>query len=213
MQTLHFLLDLFLHLDKHLLVVVSDYKLWTYLILFIIVFCETGLVITPFLPGDSLLFAAGAISATGSLHIGMLVLVLYIATILGDNINYWVGRYIGKSIFDRDHRFIKRKYLDKTREFYDIHGGKTVAIARFVPIIRTFAPFVAGVGQMPYIRFFSFDLCGGIAWVSICSFAGYFFGNIPVVKNNFSVVVLAIIFVSVLPILIEYIKMQRGKKS
>ena len=213
MEYVEYLINLFLHLDKHLLRIVNDYRTWTYLILFIIIFCETGLVITPFLPGDSLLFAAGAIAVTGAMNIWVLVSILCVAAFLGDTVNYGIGKYIGKKGFEKEHRFIKRKYLIRANDFYEIHGGKTIIIARFIPIIRTFAPFVAGIGRMNYPRFFIYNILGGILWVFSCSFAGYFFGNIPIVKDNFSLVVIAIIIISLLPIAWEYLKYQYKKRK
>jgi membrane-associated protein len=198
--------ELFLNLDKQLFLLVTEYKNWTYLILFCIIFCETGLVVTPFLPGDSLLFAAGAMSALVVLNIWILIGLLCIAAILGDSANYSIGKFLGQKVFERDYRLIKKEYLYRTHDFYEKHGGKTIIIARFVPIIRTFAPFIAGVGSMNYSRFISFNIIGGILWVFICSFGGYFFGNLPFVKSNFSVVVLAIILISLLPMVVEYIK-------
>jgi membrane-associated protein len=198
--------ELFLNLDKHLFSLVAEYKNWTYLILFCIIFCETGLVVTPFLPGDSLLFAAGTIAALGILNIWILIGLLCIAAILGDGANYSLGKFFGKTVFEKNYRFIKKEYLYRTNEFYEKHGRKTIIIARFVPIIRTFAPFIAGVGSMKYARFISFNIIGGVMWVFICSFGGYFFGNLPFVKNNFSVVVLAIILISLLPMVVEYFK-------
>ena len=198
--------DVFLHLDKQLFSLVTEYKNWTYLILFCIIFCETGLVVTPFLPGDSLLFAAGAIAALGILNIWILIGLLCLAAILGDSLNYSLGKFLGEKVFERNYRIIKKEYLYRTHRFYEKHGGKTIIVARFIPIIRTFAPFIAGMGSMNYLRFISFNIIGGILWVCICSFGGYFFGNLPFVKNNFSVVVLAIIFISLLPMIVEYVK-------
>ena len=205
--------ELFLNLDKHLFILVTDYRNWTYLILFCIIFCETGLVVTPFLPGDSLLFAAGAIAALGILNIWILIGLLCISAILGDSINYSLGKFLGGKVFERNYRLIKKEYLYRTQEFYEKHGGKTIIIARFVPIIRTFAPFIAGVGSMNYLRFISFNIIGGILWVFICSLGGYFFGNLPFVKSNFSVVVFAIIFISVLPLIVEYLKHKLKPKN
>jgi membrane-associated protein len=199
-------IDFFLHLDKHLLDLVTDYKNWTYLILFLIIFCETGLVVAPFLPGDSLLFTAGAIAALGVLNIWLLVVLLCVAAILGDSVNYSIGKFLGAKVFERNFRFINQKHLLKAKEFYEKHGGKTIIIARFVPIVRTFAPFVAGITRMNYSRFILYNVVGGIVWVFACSFAGYFFGNIPVIKENFSLVVIAIIIISILPIIIEFIR-------
>lgn len=207
MELISYLIDLFLHLDKHLNEVIRDYGVWTYLILFIIIFCETGLVVTPLLPGDSLLFAAGALAATAGspLNVGWLFLLLSIAAIVGDTVNYWIGDYVGPKIFQKEKvRFLKKEYLERTHDFYEKYGGKTIIIARFIPIIRTFAPFVAGVGSMTYWRFITYNVIGGIGWVAICLFAGYLFGNIPVVKENFSLVILAIVFISVLPGVIEF---------
>jgi membrane-associated protein len=208
MELITYFIDLFLHLDRHLNEIIQDYGVWTYLILFLIIFCETGLVVTPLLPGDSLLFAAGALAATtGSpLNVAFLFFLLTLAAILGDTVNYWIGAYIGPRAFSSKSRFLKKEYLDRTHEFYEKYGGKTIIIARFVPIVRTFAPFVAGVGSMTYWRFIVYNIVGGILWVAICVFSGYIFGNIPFVKNNFSLVVLAIIFISILPGLIEFIR-------
>lgn len=204
----HFFIDFVLHIDKHLLEIVTNYQSWTYAILFIIIFCETGLVITPFLPGDSLLFAAGAVAAMDGNPINILFLVplLLIAAFTGDNTNYFTGRFLGTKVYEKDYKLIKRKYLDETHAFYEKHGGVTLVIARFMPIIRTFAPFVAGVGTMKYRKFLIFCIIGNLLWVNIFSFAGYFFGNIPFVKENFSIVVLAIIFVSFIPPVYTFIK-------
>jgi len=195
--------DIFLHLDRHLAEVTRDYGTFTNVILFAIVFCETGLVVTPFLPGDSLLFAAGALAALGSLNVWLLFLSLALAAILGDTANYWIGKRIGPRAFDGTVRFLKQDHLRKTEAFYEKHGRKTIILARFVPIVRTFAPFVAGVGSMKYGVFLAYNVVGGVLWVATCVGAGYFFGNIPVMKKNFSLVILAIIFVSTLPILWE----------
>lgn len=199
--------DFIRHLDVHLENIMRDYQLATYLLLALIIFCETGLVVTPFLPGDSLLFAAGAITAkTGILNVWVLIPLLFCAAILGDNTNYFFGRYLGTRVFTRDYWFIKRAYIEKTQEFYEKYGGRTLVIARFIPIVRTFAPFVAGVGNMPYQRFISFCLAGGIAWVTGLTLAGYFFGSLPIVKNNFEIVVFGIIGISVLPIVFEFVR-------
>jgi membrane-associated protein len=207
-------LDFIRHLDVHLENIMREYQLATYLILALIIFCETGLVVTPFLPGDSLLFAAGAITAkTGILNVWLLIPLLFGAAILGDNTNYFFGRFLGDKVFTRDYWFLKRKYIDQTQEFYAKHGGKTLIIARFVPIVRTFAPFVAGVGKMDYRKFISYCISGGILWVSTLTLAGYFFGQIPIVKNNFEVVVMGIIGISLLPIVIEFAKAKFGKKA
>ncbi|HQR45585.1 MAG TPA: DedA family protein [Thermoanaerobaculia bacterium] len=203
MDLLKQLLEFFLHLDRHLADVIRDYGTWTYLILFLIVFCETGLVVTPFLPGDSLLFAAGTFAALGSLSPWVLFVVLTVAAVLGDTVNYWIGKKIGPRAFSGTVRFLKQEHLRKTEAFYERHGRKTIILARFVPIVRTFAPFVAGVGSMHYPVFLAYNVIGGVAWVALCVFAGYFFGNIPVVKRNFSIVIIAIIVISTLPILRE----------
>jgi len=201
--------DLFLHLDQHLSQVIAEYGGWTNLILFLIVFCETGLVVTPFLPGDSLLFAAGTFAALGELNVWLMILLLISAAILGDTVNYWVGAAIGPRAFSGDIRFLKKKHLDRTRAFYERHGGKTIILARFVPIVRTFAPFVAGVGTMSYGRFLTYNVVGAALWVGLLVPAGYFFGNIPVVRENFSFVILAIIAISVLPIAFETVRGRR----
>lgn len=202
--------DFFLHLDKHLEVLVQQYGTWTYLVLFIIIFCETGLVVTPILPGDSLLFAAGAIAALpDSLNPHYLVLLLTVAAILGDAVNYQIGRFIGPAVFREKSRFFKREHLVKTQQFYDRYGGKTIIIARFVPIVRTFAPFVAGVAQMSYSRFALYNVVGAIAWVAIGVYAGYLFGGLQLVKDNFSIIIIAIVFISVLPAGIEYWRAKR----
>jgi membrane-associated protein len=201
------LLELFLHLDKHLSGVIQDYGGWTYLILFLIIFCETGLVVTPFLPGDSLLFAAGTFAALGSLDIVWLIVLLSAAAVAGDTVNYWFGYLIGPKVFkEKNARFLNKKHLERTHQFYEKHGGKTIIIARFIPIIRTFAPFVAGIGQMTYWKFISYNVIGGLAWITLCTLAGYLFGNIPTVKQNFTLVILAIVLISILPALIEYIR-------
>jgi membrane-associated protein len=210
LELIHQLIDLFLHLDKHLAEVVGQYGLWTYFILFTIVFCETGLVVTPFLPGDSLLFAAGSLAAldTGGsgLNVTYLLILLSVAAIIGDTVNYWVGAYIGPRAFSGNVRFLKKEYLDRTHRFYEKHGGKTIILARFIPIIRTFAPFVAGIGAMSYGRFLVYNVVGGIGWVAAFVCFGYFFGSIPWVKEHFSVVVLAIIVISVLPLVVEVLR-------
>jgi len=201
------LIDFILHIDVKLAEIVTNYQTWTYLILFIIIFCETGLIVTPFLPGDSLLFAAGTIAATNpSLNIYTLVMLLLVAAFLGDNTNYFVGKFLGHKVYEKNYKLIKREYLDKTHGFYEKHGGKTLIIARFMPIIRTFAPFVAGVGEMTYKKFISFSIIGNISWVLSFSFAGYFFGNLEFVKNNFTLVVFAIIGISLLPTVIAVAK-------
>jgi len=200
--------DLFLHLDKHLGAIIQQYGVWTYAILTLVVFCETGLVVTPFLPGDSLLFAAGALAALppSPLRVEVLFLFLTGAAIAGDTVNYWIGHKVGPRAFEGKIKFLNRKHLERTHEFYERYGGKAIIIARFVPIVRTFAPFVAGIGSMNYGRFIVYNVVGGIAWVAICLFGGYFFGNLPFVKENFSVVILAIVFISILPGVYEFVR-------
>jgi membrane-associated protein len=207
MEFIRFLIDFVLNIDKHLFEIVRDYRTWTYLILFVIIFMETGFVVTPFLPGDSLLFAAGAIAANPSepLAIMPLILLLILAAIIGDNVNYYIGRFFGTKIYEKNYRLVKREYIDKTHAFYEKHGGITIIIARFMPIIRTFAPFVAGVGTMKFTRFFLFNIVGGILWVILFCLSGFFFGSIPLVKNNFSIVILVIIFISLLPMVIAFV--------
>ncbi len=213
MDLLPRLIDLFLNLDHHLGQLISQYGTWTHLILFLIVFCETGLVVTPFLPGDSLLFAAGTFAALGALDLWLLVLLLIIAAIAGDTVNYWIGAYIGPRAFGGDIRFLRKEYLDRTHAFYEKHGGKTIIMARFVPIIRTFAPFVAGVGAMSYPKFIVYNVVGAVLWVGLFVLGGYFFGNIPVVRENFTLVILAIIAISVLPIAIETLRARRSRPT
>jgi membrane-associated protein len=205
------IVDFFLHLDQHLSQAISQYGSWTHFLLFLIVFCETGLVITPFLPGDSLLFAAGTFAALGALDVGLVVVLLIIAAILGDSVNYWIGSYIGPRAFRGDTRFLRKEYLDRTHAFYEKHGGKTIILARFVPIIRTFAPFVAGVGGMSYPKFITYNVVGAVLWVGLFVLGGYFFGNIRTVRENFTLVILAIIAISVLPVLVEAIRARRSR--
>jgi len=212
MEFLKGLLDFVLHLDKHLSPIIQEYGAWTYLLLFLIVFCETGLVVTPFLPGDSLLFAAGAFAASGSLSIWVLIAVLFVAAVLGDTVNYWVGHFLGHRLLNAKRRLIKPEHLAYTHEFYEKYGGKTIIIARFVPIVRTIAPFVAGLGTMSYGRFMSYNVIGGAAWVLICTLAGYLFGNLPFVQKNFSLVVLMIIFLSLLPAVWEVWRARRRRR-
>jgi membrane-associated protein len=207
MELVHWLIDVVLHLDKHLAEVIQNYGTWTYALLFGIVFMETGFVVTPFLPGDSLLFAAGSFAALGALDVRLLFLLLVSAAVLGDNLNYAIGRYLGPKVFQYERsRFFNPEHLRKTHGFYEKYGVKTIIIARFVPIVRTFSPFVAGVAAMSYPRFLAFDVVGGLLWVGICTFAGYFFGNLPFVKKNFSLVILVIIVISVMPAVVEYLK-------
>jgi membrane-associated protein len=211
-------IEFILHIDKHLAEIVTNYQSWTYLILCIIIFCETGLIVTPLLPGDSLLFAAGAIAALpgNPLSPFVLVVLVLISAFAGDNTNFSIGKFLGHKVYEKNYKLIKKEYLDKTHLFYEKHGGKTLVIARFMPIIRTFAPFVAGVGQMTYRRFLIFCIIGNILWVNTFIFAGYLFGNIPVIKRNFSLVVFLIIFVSLLPtfyaVVIQFIENRKKKK-
>jgi membrane-associated protein len=210
--------DIFLHLDKHLAEIVQNYGTWTYLILFTIIFMETGLVVTPFLPGDSLLFAAGTLCAVTAdtpepaMHPGVLFGLLWLAAVIGDTLNYWIGRWFGPKVFERKFRFINHEHLLRTQKFYEKHGGKTIVLARFIPIVRTFAPFVAGIGKMNYNRFIIYNIFGGFIWTSSFIYLGYYFGNLPMVKKNFSLVIVAIIIISVMPILIEYIRSLRERK-
>lgn len=206
---IRYLVDFVLHLDRHLGDLIGHYGTGTYLILTLIVFCETGLVVTPFLPGDSLLFAAGAFAGLGSLDPWILCGCLMAAVICGDNLNYWIGRYIGPRAFSGQVRFLKKEYLDRTQRFFDKYGGRTVLIARFVPIVRTFTPFVAGVGAMPYLRFLAYSVGGGTFWVFLFIWVGYYFGNLPAVKNNFGIVIGVIILISVMPMVIEVIRARR----
>lgn len=214
MDWIYGLFDLFLHLDKHLGDVIKDYGLWTYAILFVIVFCETGLVVTPFLPGDSLLFAAGTFSSPSidALDPVWLFISLSIAAILGDTLNYWIGAMIGPRAFSGNIRFLKKEHLERTHAFYEKYGGKTIIIARFVPIVRTFAPFVAGVGAMNYAKFIIYNIAGGVAWVALFVLGGYWFGTTEIVKKNFSLVVVAIILISVMPMVVEFIRARRQAK-
>jgi membrane-associated protein len=210
MEHIQYFVDLFMHLDTHLSAITSEYGLLTYLLLFAIVFCETGLVVTPFLPGDSLIFATGALAASGSLNLSTLLIILCVAAVAGDTVNYQIGHFFRSRIENHENiRFIKQEHLDRTHSFFEKYGVKTIIIARFVPIIRTFAPFVAGIGIMPYSKFISYNVIGGVGWVCAFLFGGYFFGNLPAVKDNFSFVILGIIFVSLLPGVITYIQSKR----
>lgn len=206
-------IDFFIHLDTHLAEIISKYGTGTYVILFLIIFAETGLVVMPLLPGDSLLFAAGTFAALGDLNPWFLTALLIAAAILGDTVNYWIGKRVGPRAFTGDIRFLKREYLDRTRGFYARHGGKTIILARFIPIVRTFAPFVAGVGEMQYSRFLAYNVAGGVIWVTLFVWAGYLFGNIPVVRERFEFVILGIIAISVLPIAIELFKGWKARRS
>jgi membrane-associated protein len=216
MELIGKLIDFIVHLDVHLNTLIVTYQLWTYLILFLVIFCETGLVVTPFLPGDSLLFATGALAAApGSpLKAHWLFIILTAAAIIGDTVNYWIGHAVGPRIFSQKKvRFLKKEHLERTHEFYEKYGGITIILARFIPVIRTFAPFVAGIGRMTYWRFISFNVIGGIAWVGIFVFGGYFFGNLPVVRRNFTTVIAVIILISILPGVIEYLRQRRKKTA
>jgi membrane-associated protein len=222
MEIIKYLIDFILHLDVHLTEIINNYGVWAYAILFLIIFVETGLVVMPFLPGDSLLFAAGAFAAPqiingqevpGPFNIFYLTILLFIAAFLGDTLNYAIGNYFGPKVFQRDYRFLKREYLEKTEAFYHKHGGKTIIFARFIPIIRTFAPFVAGVGTMRYSKFLFYNLIGGFLWVAGFLVAGYLFGNIPAVKKNFTLVIFAIIILSVLPPLYEVLKQKFSREK
>jgi len=212
MDWIRWAVDLFLHLDKHLDQVVRDYGTWAYLILFAIVFCETGLVVTPFLPGDSLLFAAGALASKGGLNVHSVFLLLSLAAILGDTVNYWIGAYIGPRAFTGHYRFMKREHLERTHRFYERHGGKTIVLARFIPIIRTFAPFVAGIGAMSYGHFIAYNIIGGVAWVAMFCYGGFYlaeFVEAHLGDRGFSVVLVLIVLISVLPLAYELLKARR----
>lgn len=210
MELIAYLFDFLLHLDRHLVAFVQHYGAWVYALLFLIIFCETGLVVTPFLPGDSLLFVAGTVAAAGAMDVHFLVVLLIIAAILGDTVNYWIGKHVGLRLFrDPNARFLKREYLDITHRFYERHGGKTIIIARFVPIVRTYAPFVAGVGAMTYRRFLAYNVIGAIVWVVSLTYAGYFFGNLPWVKSNLTLVIIGIVLLSISPGVVEYLRHRR----
>ncbi|MDU0369454.1 DedA family protein [Hymenobacter endophyticus] len=214
MEILKHLLDFILHLDKHLAEIIQDYGTWTYAILFLIIFVETGVVVLPFLPGDSLLFAAGALAANpaNGLNVGILIGLLILAAVLGDTLNYHIGDYLGPRVFRENSRWLKREHLDRTQDFYQKHGAKTIIIARFIPIIRTFAPFVAGIGTMSYSKFLSYNLVGAVVWVVLLTGAGYFLGSFQWIQNNFGLLTLMIIFVSVLPAVWEFFKARRENK-
>ena len=213
MEILKTLLDLFLHLDKHLAAIIQQYGAVTYVFLFAIIFMETGLVITPFLPGDSLLFAAGTFAAIGSLNLWLLFILLSVAAIVGDTVNYWIGNKLGERAYKGEIKFIKKEHIERTHAFFEKHGGKTIFLARFVPIVRTFAPFAAGASKMSYSYFFSYNIFGGLVWVALFTFAGYFFGNIPIVRENFELVIVAILVISVLPIGYEWLKARQENKK
>jgi membrane-associated protein len=212
-------IDFVLHMDKYLSMIITSVGGWTYLVLFFVIFIETGLVVTPFLPGDSLLFAAGAFAALGNgsnatgfkIDVIVLYIILAIAAVLGDTVNYWIGHFVGPRVFTGEVRWLKKEYLDRTQAFYEKYGGKAIFLGRFVPIVRTFVPFVAGIGNMRYGYFISYNIFGGIVWTALFIFAGYFFGNVPFVKNNFSVVVIAIVLISVIPVVVEYVRSRKKK--
>jgi len=207
-------IDIVLHLDVHLQRLVADYGTWIYLILFLIIFCETGLVVTPFLPGDSLLFVAGTVAAGGAMDVHTLFLILAAASFSGDNTNYWIGRYIGPRIFTRKGSLLfNPAHLERTSRFYEKYGGKTVLIARFVPIVRTFAPFVAGIGRMAYVRFLAYSFAGAILWIGSLTYAGYFFGNLPIIRDNLSIVIIAIVVISIMPGVIEFLRSRRRREG
>ena len=212
MEFIHFIIDFIIHIDEHLGEIISNFGLQTYIILFFIIFIETGIVIMPFLPGDSLIFAAAAFAANGSLNIFVLYIVILVAAIIGDTANYHIGKVFGNKLINLNTKLIKKEYIEKTYDFFDKHGGKSIIIARFVPIIRTFAPFVAGIGKMKYLHFLSFNAIGAFLWTTLFCIAGFFFGNITFIKNNFSLVILAIIFISILPAIITFIKQKINKK-
>jgi len=212
MEIIRYFVEFILHLDKHLNVIIQNCGNWSYLLLFAIIFAETGLVVTPFLPGDSLLFAVGTFAGIGALNVMWLFVTLAAAAIIGDSVNYAVGKFFGERLLKKkDSRIFKKEYLDKTHAFYEKYGGKTIIIARFVPIVRTFAPFVAGVGSMSYAKFFAYNVAGGILWVALLVLAGYYFGNMPLIKNNFSIAIFVIIFLSILPGIIEYWRHKKNK--
>jgi len=204
------LVDFFLHIDKNLAFVIAEYGTLTYAILFGVIFMETGLVVVPFLPGDSLIFAAGVFAATGSFQIIWLWLLLVLAAFTGDTVNYWIGHFMGPKAFSLNSRLLKKEYLDKAHAFYEKHGGKAIILARFVPIVRTFAPFVAGIAKMSYGHFITYNIIGGVLWVTLFIFSGYFFGNLPLVKNNFHYVMVVIVLISVVPIILERVKVRKG---
>jgi Uncharacterized membrane-associated protein len=206
MELIHFFIDYFLHLDQHLNVVIQTYGVWTYLLLFVIIFCETGLVVMPILPGDSLLFAAGAFAALGSLDVKVLFVLLGIAAVAGDTVNYWIGHYVGPKVFQQQVRFLKKEYLDRTHAFFAHYGGKTIVLARFVPFVRTFAPFLAGVGEMHYGHFITYNVIGGVLWVALFLFGGFLFGRIPFVEHNLFLVLAAVVVITTIPIIVEYLR-------
>ena len=214
MELLAQFIDIVLHLDKHLALLIQQYGTWIYLILFLIIYCETGLVVTPFLPGDSLLFVAGAMAAVGAMDVHALFALLVLAAFSGDNTNYWIGHYAGPRVFKRERsRFLNPEHLRRTQSFYEKHGGKTIVLARFMPIVRTFAPFVAGIGRMHYTSFLFYSFSGSVLWISSLVYAGYYFGNIPVVKNNLTAFILGVIVISILPAVIAFLREKFGKSK
>ncbi len=216
MEAIEFLVDFILNIDRHLVELTAAYGVWIYAILFIIVFCETGLVVTPFLPGDSLLFAVGSLAALGAMDLTTSIVLLVVAAFLGDTVNYWIGHYVGPKVFHQEKsRFLNKEYLVRTHQFYEKHGGKTIVIARFLPIIRTFAPFVAGIGAMTYSHFMWYNIGGGILWVLLFTLAGYFFGTIPIVQQNFSLVIIALVLIPGIPAAVEVVRhfWERRKKK
>ena len=213
MEFILYCIDFIVHLDHHINILIQNYGTWVYLIVFLIIFCETGLVVTPFLPGDSLLFVLGALAADGPLRVHWLIILLSTAAIVGDTVNYWIGQILASRVLHHENiKFVKSEYLKRTEHFYEKYGNKTIIIARFVPIIRTFAPFLAGVGRMSYRRFLFYNVIGGLLWINLFIFAGYFFGNLPVVEKNFTLVVFIIIIISILPAVIELYKTRQNKK-
>jgi membrane-associated protein len=211
MEYLLKIINIIIHLDEYLQIIISEYGLWVYLVLFLIVFCETGFVVTPFLPGDSLLFTAGAFAAVGQLNAIWVIFLLFLAAVLGDTANYWIGNYLGDRAFKSQSKFIKKDYLYRTQKFYEKHGSKTIFLARFIPIIRTFAPFVAGIGTMRYGRFLMFNVLGGFVWVVLFSLFGYYLGNLSFFRHNFSLIVIIIIFTSIIPVVYEILHSRFGK--
>jgi membrane-associated protein len=216
MEYLQQIIDFILHIDVHLVDLCAMYGMWIYAILFLIIFCETGFVVTPFLPGDSLIFAVGSLAAIGALDLWITLVLFITAAFVGDTVNYWIGHFIGPKVFYKEHvRFLNKEYLDRTHKFYEKHGGITIIIARFLPIIRTFAPFVAGIGSMTYPRFMIYNLCGGVLWVLLFLFGGYFFGGVPIIKQNFSLVIIALVLIPGIPALVEVVRqfLERRKKN
>ena len=214
MSIINDFINLVLHLDQFLGTIIQQFGIWTYLILFLIIFAETGLVVAPFFPGDSLIFVSGALAASNLLNVGLLFVVLALAAIIGDTVNYWIGNFIGPRIFrQKNARFFKKEYLERTHDFYERHGGKTIVLARFIPVIRTFAPFVAGIGKMRYRKFLAYNVIGGIAWVSLFLLAGFYFGTLQVVKDNLSIVIIAIILISLIPAVTELIHQKRKERK